>query len=233
MFDAGQNEDLEAQLSITFQLGQSKMVAKTDGYDRDHSATDVIMMERCIRLSATGVQRGEFPFAALICKGRDVVAEVTNDVVRSADVTRHAELLAISEAQKILGRSDLTDCTLYSTVEPCPMCAFAARESRIGRVVFSIKSPMMGGLSKWNVLRDTEISQEIPEIFGPVPEVIAGLLRPEAEKVWETWNPLVWAVIKRRGYLGGRDSQCEHLDAIPQRRTLLRSLYTLHSRRPA
>lgn len=47
------------------------------------------------------------------------------------------------------------------------MCSFAIRETRIGRVVFSIKSPMMGGLSKWNVLRGTEASHALPEVFGP------------------------------------------------------------------
>ena len=64
------------------------------------------------------------------------------------------------------------------------MCAFAARETRIGRVVFAIKSPMMGGVSKWNVLRDTELSNAMPEVFGPVPEVVAGLLQEEAERIW-------------------------------------------------
>ena len=62
----------------------------------------------------------------------------------------------------------------------------------------------MGGLSKWNVLRDVELSHALPEVFGPVPEVIVGLLREEAEKVWQAWNPVFWAVIKNRGYLGER-----------------------------
>jgi tRNA(adenine34) deaminase len=210
------------------------MIAKTDRFDTDHSAIDVAMVERCIRLSAAAAQRGELPFAALICKGRDLVIETTNQVVQDADVTRHAELVAISQAQKILGRRELADCALYSTVEPCAMCSFAARETRIGRVVFSIRSPMMGGLSKWNVLRDTELSDAMPEVFGPVPEVIAGLSRHEAEKVWETWNPLFWAVIRRRGYLGRDETSTdrEHLHAIPERRSLLRRIFDLHTRRP-
>ena len=210
------------------------MIAKTDRFDKDRFAIDVAMVERCIRLSAAAVQRGELPFAALICKGRDVVIETTNQVVQDADVTRHAELIAISQAQKILGRKELADCTLYTTVEPCAMCSFATRETRIGRVVFSIRSPKMGGLSKWNVLRDTELSHAMPEVFGPVPEVIAGLSRHEAEKVWENWNPLFWAVIKRRGYLGGSETStdCEHLHAIAERRSLLRRIFSLHTRRP-
>ena len=210
------------------------MTAKSDGNGEDRSAIDAGMMERCIRLSATAVRREELPFAAIICKGTDVVVETTNQVVQDADVTRHAELVAISEAQKILGRKDLSDCTLYTTVEPCAMCSFAIRETRISRVVFSIRSPMMGGLSKWNVLRDTELSHALPEVFGCVPEVIAGLLRQEAEDVWWNWNPLVWSAIKLRGYLGGNSPMsCEHLQSIPERRSLLRRLFDLHSHRPA
>ena len=165
------------------------MAAETDGNVPSHSDADIAMMRRCISLSATSAQLGELPFAALICKDGDLIAESTNRVVQSADITRHAELAAISEAQKILGRADLNGCTLYSIVEPCAMCSFAVRETSISRVVFSINSPIMGGLSKWNVLRDVELSHALPEVFGPVPEVVVGLLRQEAEKVWQAWNP--------------------------------------------
>jgi tRNA(adenine34) deaminase len=186
----------------------------------DPTAIDAMMMARCIRLSATAIARGEFPFAAVVAEGDRVVAETTNAVVRSADVTRHAELIAVSEAQKVLGRTDLSACTLYSTVEPCPMCSFPIRETRIGRVVFAISSPKMGGYSRWNVLRDGEISKAMPEAFGPVPEVIVGLSRREAEKVWWTWNPLIWWVIKQRGCFGPHTGvePPERLPAIPARR---------------
>lgn len=206
------------------------MDARTDGHDAPQSAIDVMMMERCIRLSANATQSGELPFASLICRGNEPVVETTNRVARDGDVTRHAELIAISEAQKVLGRRDLADCTLYTTVEPCAMCSYAIRETRIARVIYSIKSPVMGGLSKWNVLRDRELSQAMPEVFGAVPEVIAGLLRHEAEKVWSKWNPVFWSAIRLGGYLGGDlQNGCEHLHAIPARRSLLRRLFTLHN----
>jgi tRNA(adenine34) deaminase len=122
-------------------------------------------------------------------------------VAQDADVTKHAEILAISEAQKVLGRTDLSDCTIYSNVEPCPMCSFPIRETRIGRVVFAISSPMMGGFSKWNVLGDKEISNVMPEVFGDRPEVAAGLHYREAAAVWQKWNPVFWFGIRRRGCL--------------------------------
>jgi tRNA(adenine34) deaminase len=176
-----------------------------------HSDLDTKMMRRCIRLSALAAERGEFPFASLICEGSRVIAEATNQVARDADVTRHAELLAISEAQKVLGRKELSNCTIYSNIEPCVMCSFPIRETRIGRVIYSLSSPMMGGFSKWNVLRDSEISQVMPEAFGPVPELLAGLLQREAEMVWRKWNPLIWRVIKHRGCFASAEAPGGHL----------------------
>jgi cytidine/deoxycytidylate deaminase-like protein len=76
------------------------MIANSDGNGRDQSAIDAAMMERCIRLAEDGIERGELPFATLICKGNDVVVATINQVVQNADLTRHAELIALSEAQK-------------------------------------------------------------------------------------------------------------------------------------
>ena len=202
------------------------MDARTDRRDAAYSSIDTMMMERCICLSAKATGSGELPFASLICKGDELVVEATNLVARDGDVTRHAEIVAMSEAQKILGRRDLSDCTLYTTVEPCAMCSYAIRETRIARVIYSITSPMMGGLSKWNVLRDPELSQAMPEVFGPVPEVVAGLLCRDAESVWSKWNPFYWSAIRLGGYLGGDPQNgCEHLPGIPERRRPLRGLF--------
>lgn len=195
----------------------------------DQSATDRAMMQRCIQLSATATEHGEFPFACVICDGDRVIAEATNRVRREGDVTRHAELVAISDAQKALGRKNLTGCTLYSNVEPCPMCSFPIRETRMKRVVYAIGSPMMGGVSKWNILRDTEISKVMPEAFGPVPEVVAGLMGREAEQVWRKWRPIVWAIIKRRGCFAPAAETFDRMQAIPQPRGWLRSLLMLHN----
>jgi tRNA(adenine34) deaminase len=166
-------------------------------------ATDVAMMARCIALSREAVDAGEYPFACLIAKGDEVLVEATNRVARDCDVTHHAELLAISQAQRKAGTRKLKGCTVYSTVEPCPMCSFPIREAGISRVVFAIRSPLMGGHSRWNVLGDPELSASMPELFGPAPNVVAGVLRSEAEKVWWRMNPVVWGVIRMRGVFGG------------------------------
>jgi tRNA(adenine34) deaminase len=110
---------------------------------------------------------------------------------------------AVDKAQRVLGRNDLTDCTIYSTVEPCAMCSFPIRETRISKVVFAIRSPLMGGFSKFGILQDAQMSDVMPEFFGDPPEIAGAVLLPEAEKVWRSCNPLVWTVIRYRGCFGG------------------------------
>jgi tRNA(adenine34) deaminase len=201
---------------------------------------DETLMGRCIELSRAASKAGEIPFAALVTRGEEIVAEATNRVVRDSDITRHAELLAISEAQKVLGRRILNDCAIYTNVEPCPMCSFPIREAQFARVVFAMRSPFMGGMSRWNILRDPEISNAMPEAFGDVPEVVAGVLVHDAEKVWREWNALAWGVIRYRGLLdrpqddgkgaGERLPEIEEFPRIPRKRRLLAELLALHRR---
>jgi tRNA(adenine34) deaminase len=194
------------------------------------SDIDIRMMRRCVELSAAAVQAGELPFSCVICKEGEIVVETTNRVMRDADVTRHAEIIAISEAQRVLGRKDLSDCTLYSNVEPCPMCSFPIRETRIGRVVYSISSPMMGGLSKWGVLSDREISDVMPQVFGRAPDISAGLMYRDAAAIWRSWNPLFWFGIRLKGCLAESNNDAmAALQTRPARKSLLKRLVAFAS----
>src|SRR3954452_12641236 len=167
------------------------------------------MMARCIALARASVRQGELPFAALVCQNGVVVAEATNRVAQDGDVTHHAELLAVSEAQRRLQSKRLKGCTLYSGVEPCGMCAFPIRETGISRVVFAIQSPVMGGFTRWNVLGDPLLARTMPVFFSQPPEVVSGLLAYDAEAAWRAWNPVLWALIKMRGCIvaGGNESR--------------------------
>jgi tRNA(adenine34) deaminase len=164
---------------------------------------DLDMMGRCIELSKQAAAHRELPFAAIICDGKEILAEVTNRVFRRGDVTQHAELLAVSEAQRAYGRKRLANCTIYSNVEPCVMCSMSIREAGLARVVFAIRSAHMGGYSKWNVLGDRGLSSATRGYYRKPPAVVAGLMMQEAEKVWRNWNPIIWTVIKWRGLFGG------------------------------
>ena len=141
--------------------------------------SDVEMMQRAIELAVRSGSEGEYPYGAVICQNGEVVAESINCVARDRDVTRHAEVVAISAAQKKLDTISLDDCTIYVSAEPCVYCCYAIRESRIGRVVYGLTSPHMGGVSKWPVLTDRDISNAMPEVFPAPPEVLAGFMARE------------------------------------------------------
>jgi tRNA(adenine34) deaminase len=167
--------------------------------DPDTDALDRRMMERAIAVARRSGDAGEYPYGVVISRGGDVVLESINRVVHDHDVTRHAEVVAISDAQKALDATSLEDCTIYVNAEPCAYCCYAIRESRIGRVVYGLRSPHMGGVSKWNVLADDDLSDTMPEVFAPPPLIRGGFMDEEAEQALEAWNPIAWAVMKRRG----------------------------------
>jgi tRNA(adenine34) deaminase len=177
--------------------------------------TDKVMMARCIELSRVAVNKGEYPFGTVIALDGQVVAEAINRTIREDDVTRHAEVIALSKAQKTVGRAQIRRCTLYSNIEPCAMCSYCIREAWISRVVYALDSPIMGGLSKWNILRDDHMSDRMPQIFGAVPEVASGVLSHEAQQAWRDWNPLAWEMIKMRGLLTEPRPQENHIQVHP------------------
>src|SRR5882724_9070812 len=165
-------------------------------------ANDRHMMTRCIALSQQSGKAGEYPYGAIVCRDGAIVAKSINRVTHDGDVTRHAEVVVISLAQKALRSVSLDDCEIFVNAEPCAFCCYAIRESRIRRVVFGLSSPHMGGVSKWNVLTDNVLSSVMPDVFAPPPEIVAGFMAKEAEQALVEWNPLIAELIKRRGLFG-------------------------------
>src|SRR6516164_11509785 len=169
---------------------------RTDSADR-------AMMQRCIALANRGADFGEYPYAAVICRGNEIVCESMNAVRRDQDVTRHAEVVAISDALHRLKRTSLEDCTIYVNAEPCAFCCYAMRECRIGRVVYGMQAPVTGGVTRWNILADTKLSETLPEVFAPPPEIVPGFMREDAEAALARRSPLVWEFIRSRKIFGG------------------------------
>lgn len=177
--------------------------------------TDDAMMARCVELSRIAVEKGEYPFGTVIALDGQIIAEAINHTVRDGDVTRHAEVIALSQAQKAIGRKELRRYTLYTNIEPCAMCSYCIREAWIGRVVWALSSPVMGGFSKWNILRDDNMSGRMPQVFAAVPEVVSGVMASEARQAWRDWSPLAWEMIKLRGLLTEPCPQDDHVHARP------------------
>lgn len=164
----------------------------------DTDVSDLAMMRRCVSLAQSAASKREYPFAAVIGRRGEFICESLNIVRSERDVTRHAEMVAISSAQKRLRSTSLAECTIYSTIEPCAMCSYAIRESRIGRVIFGLRSPVMGGSSRWNILTDAGLSSTLPEVFASPPDISSGCLSHEVHKVFQKRNPFIWEFIKAR-----------------------------------
>jgi tRNA(adenine34) deaminase len=172
--------------------------------DLSAAARDEQMMRRCFDLAVESARRGGYPFAAIVTKKGRTIVETMNRVSRDGDVTRHAEIVAISETQRGFGCTSLDDCTLYANVEPCALCSYAIRETRIARVLFGLSSPIMGGHSRWNILGDCTLSAAMPEVFAPPPEIHANFLSGEADATLRRASPILWAFARSRGLFVGQ-----------------------------
>lgn len=93
-------------------------------------------MERAIEVALEGISAGEHPVGAVLTFDGEEVAAAGNRTHRDIDPTAHAEMVAIRMGAQALGRKNLSETTLYTTHEPCPMCASAAIFARVGCVVF-------------------------------------------------------------------------------------------------
>lgn len=104
------------------------------------SACDLVLLREAIALSAQSRAQGRHPFGALVADASSqVVTRAINDSLPPhGDPTRHAELVAVAQAARLLGPDALAGCTLYSSAEPCCMCAGAIYWGGIGRVVYAL-----------------------------------------------------------------------------------------------
>ena len=105
---------------------------------------DEIFMRQALTQAARAAELGEIPVGAVLVRDGEILSATHNLCEELHDATAHAERLAISEAGKRTGSWRLSDCTLYVTLEPCPMCTGAAINARIGRIVYAAKDPRAG-----------------------------------------------------------------------------------------
>lgn len=138
-------------------------------------------MRVALEAAVTSRERGEFPFGAVITQNGKIVAVAENGEHRKADVTAHAEMMAISEMCWKLGRRDLSDCTIYSSAEPCPMCSAAIFQSNIPRVAFGLYREDLPHLFRRRKIRIAQLAED----WDYKPEVIGGVLREDAVKAFD------------------------------------------------
>ena len=99
--------------------------------------SDKDFLLRAVKLAEDGIEKGGGPFGAVIVRNNEIISEANNMVIKSSDPTAHAEIVAIRLASKILNTHDLSNCKLYSSCEPCPMCLGAIYWSGIKTVYFA------------------------------------------------------------------------------------------------
>lgn len=133
--------------------------------------TDIDYMKQALTEAQKAYEADEVPIGAVIvCKGR-IIARAHNLTEMLNDVTAHAEMQAITAAATGIGGKYLTDCTLYVTVEPCPMCAGAIAWAQLGRLVYGAGDEKRG------------YRRYAPDVLHPRTEVVSGVCAEEATEM--------------------------------------------------
>ena len=136
---------------------------------------DERFMREALREAIAARSEGEVPIGAVVvCRGR-IIARGHNMTERLQDPTAHAEMIALTAATAAVGGKYLNDCTLYVTVEPCPMCAAALCWAQIGRIVYAAPVPRRG------------YPLFTPSLLHPNTEVVSGLLNEECSDLVATF----------------------------------------------
>ena len=128
-------------------------------------------MKEALREAGYAAAEDEVPIGAVITWNGRIIAKGHNMTERLSDPTAHAEMIAITAATEAIGGKYLNDCTLYVTVEPCPMCAGALAWAQTGKVVYGASDPKRG------------FSRFSPSLMHPKTEVIGGVMAEECGKL--------------------------------------------------
>src|SRR5499427_2156505 len=142
--------------------------------------SDVHFMGEALRQAARAASAEEVPCGAVIVREGRIIARAYNQVELLKDATAHAEMLAITQAEEAVGDWRLSDCTLYVTKEPCPMCAGAIVHVRLARVVYGASDPKAGAAgSALNLLQFPTLNHRC--------EITAGVREPECRALLQTF----------------------------------------------
>lgn len=135
-------------------------------------------MRVALREAERAFEAGEVPIGAVVVRGGEIVGRGRNSVEALKDPTAHAEMIALTAACATTGQKYLDGCTLYVTLEPCPMCAGAALWSKIPRLVFGAFDEKAGACGTlYHLPQDGRFNHRIETVSGVEAERAAGLMR--------------------------------------------------------
>jgi len=140
--------------------------------------SDAYFMGEALRQARKAFKADEVPVGAVIARDGIVIARAYNQVETLCDATAHAEMLAITQAESVAESWRLTDCDLYVTKEPCPMCAGAIVHARLRRVIYGCPDPKAGGAGGlFNILQNPALNHRCELTPGVMLEECRGILR--------------------------------------------------------
>lgn len=140
--------------------------------------TDLEAMQAALDQAEAAAHSGEVPIGAVVVAGGEIIGTGQNRVLRESDPTAHAEVVALRAAALALGNYRLTGCTLFSTLEPCAMCAGAIMHARIARLVYAAHDPKAGAAgSVLSVINHPELNHTLAVHSGVLSEASSALLR--------------------------------------------------------
>lgn len=138
----------------------------------------LFFMKQALREAQSAFDEGEVPIGAVVVKDGFIVGRGHNQTERLNDPTAHAEILALGAASAHFESWRLIDATIYSTIEPCVMCAGAAVMARVRRVVYGATDPKFGGcVSIFKIPTDPRLNHRVEVVGGVMAEEAAALMR--------------------------------------------------------
>lgn len=141
---------------------------------------DEKIMRRALELASAAAEMGETPVGAVVVRtdSGEILAEAHNRREVDHDPAGHAELIAMRAAAQRIGDWRLSDCTLYVTLEPCPMCAGMIVQARVGRLVYGATDPKAGAVdSLYRLCSDERLNHRIEPVGGVLADESSALLR--------------------------------------------------------
>jgi tRNA(adenine34) deaminase len=135
-------------------------------------------MQKAYAEAEKALKQEEVPVGAVIVKNNHIIAQAHNQVETLKDPTAHAEMIAITSACETLGEKRLEGCTLYVTLEPCPMCAGAIVHARLDTIVYAAADPKAGACdSLYHLCEDPRLNHKVKVISGIMEEKCAAILK--------------------------------------------------------
>ena len=173
-------------------------IYKQGGNKKIEKARDLFFMKEALRLAKEAEKRGEVPVGAVLVQEKEkpddkakpgfalkqqIIARAFNQKESLKKATAHAEILAVEQASRKLGRWRLSDCALYVTLEPCPMCAGALTACRLKKLVYACKDPKAGAVhSLYQITQDPRLNHRVEVHYGILQEESSRLLKAFFQK---------------------------------------------------